>query len=152
MFFSTFAPIPLSLIALAAITDASPSLHRLALRDTMAYNVLDGQNFPDPSSITIGGVTYVFGTTTAGLNIAMTKNKNFDDSGTWDQTLEDPFPTDNVPAYSNWATADTTWAPDVSQLVRAYAAVPFPPRAFTEIKRPGASMLTRGFRFPIDRL
>lgn len=119
MLSSALLQLPLGVFLLATVANASPTLHKLALaKRTENNNVLGGQNFPDPSSITIDGVTYVFGTTTAGLNIAMTSNSNFDDGSSWDQTLTDPFPTDNVPAFSNWATSDTSWAPDVSQLVR----------------------------------
>ena len=83
------------------------------------YNVLNGSNFPDPSVITVGSTTYVFGTNDgAGHNVPVTSNRNFGNATGW-SAITDAFPSTNVPAMGagGWAAQLTTWAPDVNQLV-----------------------------------
>ena len=120
MLVSILCQVPLTLL-LACLSDASPAprnFRPLRRQSSPGENVLGGQNFPDPSIINVGGTSYVFGTTTAGLNIPYTSNSAFGPTG-WDQTLLDAFPSDGVPAFGSggWAAPGTSWAPDVSQLV-----------------------------------
>ena len=78
---------------------------------------LGGANFPDPSVWLYDGTYYAFGTNNGlGQNIPVTSNTDFTNAGGW-APVQDAFPPDNVPAFSNWAATGSTWAPDVSQLV-----------------------------------
>ena len=77
-------------------------------------------NFPDPTIIHVGGVTYAFATTnrafhTSMIHVQMATSK---DNVTWTY-LEG---TDALPYTGSWATGNRTWSPDVVQLVRACLA------------------------------
>jgi hypothetical protein len=117
MLLSSACKLPLGLLSICVLgSDARPS--RLLKRDNN-INVLNGANFPDPSIIDYNGVSYVFGTVDgAGHNVPLTSNANFDDASSW-SAITDAFPCANVPAFGSggWAQANTTWAPDVNQLV-----------------------------------
>jgi len=86
---------------------------------TIHYDVLgDSTNFPDPSILVVGDVSYAFATNDgAGHNIPVTSNPHFNDPSGW-SALTDAFPTDGVPAFGGggWAVEGTTWAPDVNHL------------------------------------
>lgn len=104
----------LTATALPSLVSARPRYY-LEKRDPET-GLLGGANFPDPSIILYDNTYYVFGTNNgAGQNIPVTSNSDFSNAGGWTAPV-DAFPSDGVPAFSNWAVSGTTWAPDVSQL------------------------------------
>lgn len=113
---SILRQLPLALLLFDVLTSAAPS--RLRKRDP-EYDVLNGANFPDPSIIVVGGISYVFGTVDgAGHNVPMVSNSDFSNAGGW-SAITDAFPDADVPAMGSggWAAQMTTWAPDVNKLV-----------------------------------
>ncbi|KAI7497171.1 hypothetical protein KC367_g6111 [Hortaea werneckii] len=93
--------IPLSLVAAATAVN---------------FDVLNGQDFPDPGLLQVGGVSYAFSTASGPGSIPKTSNNAFNNPNGWSSAVES-FP-QNSPAQSagGWAESYTSWAPDVIQL------------------------------------
>ncbi len=74
-------------------------------------------NFPDPSIIHIGGVSYAFATNNRGYGGEMihVQMATSTDNQTWTYLQGQ----DAMPGIGTWATGGRVWAPDVIQLVRA---------------------------------
>ncbi|CAK4030734.1 glycoside hydrolase family 43 [Lecanosticta acicola] len=111
---SSLCALALALLASSLVT-AAPTQHSKIFKRAPAYDVLRGSNFPDPSIINVNGKSYAFGTVSSGMEVPMASNPDFNDVGGW-SGLSDAFPSANVPAFDNWAAANTVWAPDVNQL------------------------------------
>jgi len=64
-------------------------------------------DFPDPSFLQVGGMSYAFSTNSGGKNIQVATSK---DGQTWSLSNVDA-----LPSVGSWATTGKTWAPDVIQ-------------------------------------
>jgi hypothetical protein len=64
-------------------------------------------NFPDPAILVTNGGTYAFATNSGNINIQVATSP--DGGATWE--LQSGV--DALPNVGSWATANSTWAPDV---------------------------------------
>lgn len=73
----------------------------------MVYGPVISSNFPDPAILVTSNGTYAFATNSNNINIQVATSP---DGGTTWELLSG---VDALPNVGSWATANSTWAPDV---------------------------------------
>lgn len=83
------------------------SLTALPLTWAIVNGPVISANFPDPAILVTSGGTYAFATNSGNINIQVATST--DGGVTWE--LQSGV--DALPNVGSWATANSTWAPDV---------------------------------------
>jgi len=86
---------------------ALTSLAIISMTRAMVYGPVISSNFPDPAILVTSNGTYAFATNSNNINIQVATSP---DGGTTWELLSG---VDALPNVGSWATANSTWAPDV---------------------------------------